>query len=219
MDLVIINSKKEARVDSSVLAEHLQNQHKNVLSLIDSYRTDFEELGAVAFKTLKGKKLIQGGYAKSTRYALLNEDQSYLLLSFSKNTAHVRKLKVELVKTFSRFRQNKQVDSDYLPFYHELHEEIKVLVGLAHQSGSTTEERVFHMNFNKLINKAFGLKSGQRPTLPKHLRAKVTAANVIANELLIDAINNKMTHKQAFQHVKQGVNTFANLSVSLLEAA
>lgn len=220
MDIIPLHPvKNEPRVDSRVLTDKLQNQHKNVLALIDNYKSDFEEFGAVAFKTLKGKPLPQGGNAKSTRYALLNEDQAYLLLSFSKNTVHIRGLKVELVKAFSRFRQNKQVESDYLPFYHELHDEVKVLAMQAERNGSTAPERVFHINFNKLINKAFNLKSGQRPGLPCHLRAKVTAANVIAKELLQDAINNGMTHKQAFQHVKQGVNAFASVGISLQEAA
>jgi phage regulator Rha-like protein len=220
MDIIPLHPvKNEARVDSRVLADKLQNQHKNVLSLIDNYKSDFEEFGAIAFKTLKGKPLPQGGNAKPARYTLLNEDQAYLLLSFSKNTNHVRGLKVELVKAFSRFRQHKQAEADYLPYYHELHDEVKVLALQAHQAGSNTKERIFHINFNKLINSAFGLKSGQRQNLPGHLRAKVTTANVIASELLKGAIDNGMTHKQAFQHVKQGIIAFANASTGLLEVA
>lgn len=209
--------KHEPRVDSRILAEQLHVQHKNVLSQIGDYRGDFEEFWVVAFQTRKPPKGTAGGRPET--FALLNEDQAYLLLTFSRNTAHVRKLKVELVKAFSRFRQHQQTEADYLPFYHELHDGVKALAELAHQSGSSTPERLFHINFNRLINDAFGLESGQRQNLPGHLRAKVTAANVLAKEVLERAIADGLDHKSAYQRVKQAVLVFANAGVKRLEAA
>ncbi len=206
--------KNEARVDSRTLSEYLQNQHKAVIQLIDSYINNFEEFGRVTFKM---RPFETDGGKQKQRVAFLNEDQAYLLLSFSRNTTHVRKLKVELIKAFSRFRRHKQIESDYLPFYHELHDEVKVLAEQAQQAGSSTHERIFHINFNKLINKAFNLESGQRAKLPDHLRVKVTTANVIASELLNNAIDNGMNHKQAYAHVKQGIIVFANAGSGLLE--
>lgn len=208
--------KNEARVDSRLLAERLDIQHKNVLALVDEYRTDFEELGRVAFET---RTFSTNGGPQKQRVALLNEDQSYLLLTYSRNTPNVRALKVQLVKAFSRFRQHRQSEADYLPFYHELHDQVKALSDLAHQCGSNAPERVFHININKLINEAFGLKSGQRPDLPGQLRAKVTAANIIAKELLEEAIAMGYDHKAAHLHVKQGVQVFANAGVKHLEEA
>lgn len=208
--IALIKKKHEARVDTRVLAEHLQNQHKNVLALVDQYRSDFEELGTLAFQTRKS-----GGMP--IRFALLNEDQSYLLLSFSKNTKHVRSLKVELIKAFSRFRQHQQSEADYLPFYHDLHDQVKALADQAHQCGSTTDENWFHISFNKLINKAFGLNARQRPDLSPSMKAKVTAANVIAKELLEEAIAKGCDHKTAYQYVKQGVMAFANAGVRRIE--
>lgn len=210
--------KNEARVDSRMLAEHIGIQHKNVLATIDSQISRFERFGPIAFKTRKGEALPQGGFAKPTRYALLNEDQSYLLLTFSKNTDRVADLKVELVMAFSRFRQHTQVDSDYLPYYHELHDSVKSLADVARQNGSSTDEKLFHINFNRLINKAFGIDAGSRKFLPGNLRAKVTAANVVAKELLDDAIKAGLDHKAAYQHVKKGIESFANLSRSAMVA-
>ncbi|MDP3877160.1 MAG: hypothetical protein Q8Q50_09275 [Methylobacter sp.] len=160
----------------------------------------------------------QGG-GTPIRYAFLNEDQSYLLLTFSRNTKRVVGLKVELVKAFSRFRKHQQSEADYLPYYHELHDSVKALADLAHQSGSDAPERVFHININRLINDAFGLESGQRSGLSGHMRAKLTAANVIATELLEDAINKGDGHKAAYQHVKNGVQAFANTSVGRIGRA
>jgi phage regulator Rha-like protein len=58
--------KNEPRVDSRVLAEQLQVQHKNVLAQIDNYMTNFEQLGKVAFQTRKSKR------GSPERFALLN---------------------------------------------------------------------------------------------------------------------------------------------------
>ena len=80
---------------------------------------------------------------------------------------------------------------------------------MAHQNGSTTDESLFHSNFNKLINKAFGLDAGQRSSLPPHLRAKVTASNVIAADLIQQCMAANLDHKTAFQRVKLAVLTLA----------
>lgn len=208
--------KNEARVDTLILAENLQIKHKSVLELIDKYTSQFEELGRVTFQT---RTFDTNGGKQKQRIALLNEDQSYLLLTFSRNTKRVVGLKVELVKVFSRFRRGQQAEADYLPFYHELHDSVKALADRAHQAGSTASERFFHININRLINDAYGLKSGQRPDLPPQLRAKVTAANVIAKELLEEAITKGYDHKAAHQHVKRGILAFANAGVKFMEAA
>lgn len=209
--------KKEARVDSRVLAEHLGIQHKNALELIEKHKSGFEEFGVVAFQTRKPPKGSAGGRPET--FALLNEDQAYLLLTFSRNTPRVVRLKVELVKAFGRFRREKQTEADYLPYYHELHDQVKVLADKAHEAGSTTPERMFHININRLINDAFGLETGQRPDLPGHLRAKVTAANVVAGELLEEAMANGYDHKAAYQHVKSGIHAFARAGVNCLGVA
>lgn len=209
--------KHEARVDTRILAERLQNQHESVMRLVDDYKADFESIGVVRFEIEKPKKSTKGG--RPERYALLSEDQCYLLLAFSRNTPHVRKLKLELVKAFSRFRKHEQNEADYLPYYHELHDSVKAFADLARRNGSATDEGKFHINFNRLINSAFGLECGQRQALPGHLRIKLTAANIIAKELIEDAIAKGLDHKAAFQHVKQGLQAFANAGAKRLGAA
>lgn len=204
--IALTEKKHEARVDSFVLAESLGTLHRNVLALIDKNKSEFEEFGRVTFET---RTLETNGGKQKQRIALLNEDQSYFLLTLTRNTDRTKHLKVELVKAFSRFRQHQQVTSDYLPFYHELHDNIKALSAMAHKNGSTTDESQFHSNFNKLINKAFGLDAGQRSNLPPHVRAKVTASNVIAADLIQQCLEANLDHKTTFQRVKQAVHALA----------
>ena len=87
-------------VSSETVAGGSGVQHKNVLELIDANRTDFEDFGQVAFETRKGSALPQGGFARSTRVALLNEQQATLLMTYQRNTDQVRAFKRALVKAF-----------------------------------------------------------------------------------------------------------------------
>lgn len=203
----LIQKKQEARVDSRILAEHLDIQHKNVLALIDESKSEFEEFGPLAFETRVAKRKQGGG--TPIRHALLNEDQSIFLLTLTRNTERTKRLKAELVKAFSRFRKHQQTLEDYLPFYHELHDNVTALSDWAHLNGSKTEEKWFHSNFNRLINKAFGLTAGQRSDLPPSLRAKVTAINVIASDIIQQCLAANLDHQTTFQKVKQVVLAFA----------
>lgn len=207
------SSRGEARVDTRLIAAQLGNQHESVMKLVDDYRADFEEFGIIRFQIGKSSR------GKPARAALLNEDQAYLLLTYARNTPEARRLKVNLVKAFSRFREGKQVTADYLPFYHALHDGVKELADRAHEAGSTTPEEIFHMNMNKLLNRVFGLASGQRDGLSPTMRAMLTAAQAIATETLEKALDEGVSHKDAYQRVKEAVERYAASGLSLVGRA
>jgi phage regulator Rha-like protein len=151
-ELTLTIVKNEPLVDTRLLAMHLGNQHQSLFKLISNYKSDFEELGILRFQI----GLIDGR-GQPEKFALLNDGQSYLALTFSKNTAKVRQLKVKLVKAF--LEATKAVNlrqTEYLPIYHALHDQIKVL------AAGSQNERFMHMNVNKATNKAAGLEAGQR---------------------------------------------------------
>jgi phage regulator Rha-like protein len=206
--------KGEARVDSRILAGEMGNQHESVIKLVDDYQADFEEFGVVRFQIGKPPKGSRGG--RPERFAMLNEDQAYLLLTFSRNTAKARRLKVNLVKAFARFREGQQVAADYLPLYHALHDTVKELADRAHQAGSTTSEEIFHINVNKLINRVFGLASGEREHLSPTMRAMITAAQATANETLRKALAEGLGHREAYQRAKKAMERYAAGSLALI---
>ncbi|GAA0907752.1 hypothetical protein GCM10009552_16100 [Rothia nasimurium] len=98
----LVMNDSDVRASSLELAQRLGIQHKNVLGMVRRYASDFKELGRVAFET---RSFDTAGGAQKRETALLNEDQCYLLLSFSRNTPLIRSLKVELVRAFGRARQ------------------------------------------------------------------------------------------------------------------
>jgi len=92
----------EPRVDSRLLAEQLDNKHKNTIALIERYLVKFKEFGLLAFQTEARPVGRHGG--GDVRFALLNEDQAFFLLSLSRNTDRVVELKASLIMAFREAR-------------------------------------------------------------------------------------------------------------------
>lgn len=90
-------------VSSLTIAEGSGVEHRAVLQLIGSSLADLEEFGQVAFE-------MRPGYNNSqVRVALLNEQQSTLLMTYQRNTTQVRAFKLALVKAF--FEMAKQLQA------------------------------------------------------------------------------------------------------------
>lgn len=97
VDLSLTVTSKEARVDTRLLAKKLGNQHHNTLALVIKHEAAFQKLGKVLFKT---EPLSDSRTGQRERFALLNEDQAFFLLSLSRNTDLVVGLKLKLIESF-----------------------------------------------------------------------------------------------------------------------
>lgn len=178
--LALVPTKAEPRVDSRLLAKHLGGNHANILELVTDYRADFEQLGVVRFQTEKPMPGSKGG--RPERFALLNEDQAYLLLTYRRNTAKVRAIKVQLVKAFAQARRAAAVrKTEYLPSYHAMQERIHAL------AEGSPNERFIHMNVAKLVNKVAGIEAGQRPDAPLPIQSVLAVAHMMAAAALQEA--------------------------------
>jgi len=98
----VINDDGTPRVDSRLIAERLDIQHKNLIETINKYLYKFQELGSLPFKTEVRKRTIGATQAK---YTLLNEDQTIFALTLSRNTPDVVQLKLDLTVAFRNARQ------------------------------------------------------------------------------------------------------------------
>lgn len=86
-------------VTSETIAQGAGVQHKNVLELIEKHRARVERFGQVAFETRAGYNNAQ------VRVALLNEQQSTLIMSFMRNTEQVMDFKEALVDGFFKMAE------------------------------------------------------------------------------------------------------------------
>jgi len=175
-DFTLTTIKEEARADTRLLALHLGNQHKNVFELVKNYKADFEQIGKVTFQT---EALPSGQLEK---FALLNEDQAYLLLAYSRNTAKVRALKVKMVAAFRDARRAAEVRQvEYLPAYHALHDAIKLA------ANGSPNERFMHMNANKELNRLAGVQPGHRAGAGQLQQSILAVGSAMAAKAILEA--------------------------------
>lgn len=198
--------KTEARADSRLLAKQVHNQHESIFKLVKGYQADFEQLGKVRFEigASPGSKTGQ-----TERFALLNEDQSYLLLTYTRNTARTRELKVKLVKAFGEARRAAgQHQTEYLPTYHQLHEELHAL------AAGSDHERFVHMNVNKLINQVVGLDAGQWGAMPMPKQSML----VVAQSVSATAARDASDYREAYQRIKSAMLALSAVTMGSLPA-
>ena len=96
---------------SLAIAEGVGNPHATVIKLVRQNASDFEEFGPIGFEIQKGKSLSHGGFARATEFALLNEQQATLLLTYMRNNDTVKEFKKRLVKAFFEMRDQLQSSS------------------------------------------------------------------------------------------------------------
>ena len=189
---VIRCGSDEPRADSRELAKRLGTQHQNTYELLKDYKSDFEQLGLLRFQTgeIDGK-------GRPEKYAMLNEDQAHLLLTYSRNTAKVRELKIKLIKAFGQARRAAmQHGAEYLPTYHQLHDQIHAL------AGGSPNERFVHMNANRLVNKAAGIGSGQRQSLTLPTQSLLCVAQMAITKAMQSAPDHHIGYQLAKDAVK-----------------
>lgn len=97
MTIVIIKDG-DAVTTTLAIAEGTLNDHASVITLTRKYQVDLEDFGLVRFE-IRPREVGQHG-GGDTEYAILNEPQSTLLLTFMRNTDIVRAFKKKLVREF-----------------------------------------------------------------------------------------------------------------------
>lgn len=215
MSITLTTHRGEARVDSRLLAEQLGNQHESTMKLLKEYRADFREFGILRFEI--GEIT---GRGQPEQHALLNEDQCYLLLTYSRNTPRARVLKINLVKAFSEARNRASaVDVQYLPLYHAMHAEVSALAQRAKECGSSTPEHLFHINANKALNAAMGIANGERHTLTIEQQLILATLQAVYRRHLHNSLASGNDHREASRKAREAVQTYmATAGGLLLEA-
>lgn len=96
-DLVTINGDI-ATTTSKAIAAGTENDHASVIKLVRAYESDLLEFGLLDFKS-------ESTAGRPTEYAVLNEEQATLLLSYMRNSEIVRNFKKALVRAFYEMKR------------------------------------------------------------------------------------------------------------------
>ena len=191
-------AKGEARIDSRLIAQHLGIKNQSLCALVSAHKSDFEQFGLIRFQN----GLITGK-GRPVKFVLLNEDQSYLLLTYSRNTVKVCALKLNLVKAFSEARRSIDIrKAEYLPEYNALHDAIKA------KANGSPNERFIHLNCNRLMNQIAGVKAGGRPTAGPLTQSILAVGAAMAARALIESGDGDNLH----QTIKVALKPLENLT-------
>lgn len=97
-NIVTLNDTGCPVTTSLAIAEGVGNPHASVIRLVRENTSDLEEFGMVGFEIQPKPTGQRGG--SDTEYAILNEQQSTLLMTYMRNNDIVRAFKKRLVKAF-----------------------------------------------------------------------------------------------------------------------
>lgn len=112
MNLVTIKDGN-AVTTTLAIAEGTLNDHASVIKLARTYQADLEEFGPVGFEIHVVKRTQGGG--TPAEFAVLNEPQATLLLTYMRNTHIVRAFKKKLVREFWVLVQERNRNRSSMP--------------------------------------------------------------------------------------------------------
>ena len=193
----------ELRADSRTFAPKMDIRHRQLMENIRKYQDKFEEIGFLAFQTEE-----IDGRGQPEKYALLNEDQAYFMLTLSRNTDAVVSAKLALVKAFRKARsQIVNNDTARIEGKKARLEEtnaIKELVQYATDQGSQSA-KMYYVNITKMTNQILGIDAGQRDKLPPATLDRIRLAETMIDVTLRDGMRAGLHYKQIYALAKEKV--------------
>ncbi len=184
-------------VDSRLLAQELGIQHRSFYQkLILKYQKEIEEdWGVLRFEIAKIAEASQRG--RPEKYVLLTEQQSYLVLTYSKNTAAARQCKRNLVKAFD---EAKKLIKEVIPAQAQEIEKLKLQLEVAKAQKETAKAQQGAAIAQERLLAASSALAIINPALPALVLGKpdavVTKTEVVEKTVLV---NDKGVSKVTFE--------------------
>ena len=202
-DISIIYSANELRTDSRDLAALLDHRHRTIFESITKYNSELLELGILPFETERLKTEQLGD--REHKFAMLNEDQCYFVLTLMRNNAHVVKAKLQLVKAFRDARTQlanrdiARIDGKQVRSLET--KAIADLVEYAKAKGSKSAD-LYYANITKMTNAMIGIKAGERDKLDARTLGDIAVMEKIVANAVSDGINAGMDYKDIYKLAK-----------------
>ena len=202
-ELSIVQLKSELRTDSRLLAGFLDHRHRTILENVDKYHAELSSISRLPFET--GTIETRGG-VQSQRFAMLDEDQCYFLLTLMRNNERVVAAKLALVKAFKNARAqlaNRDIARlDGKEVRKAETDSIKLLVEYASAAGSKSAERYFG-NVTRMTNSLLGIDAGVRDNLDANQLKQVSILEGVVDIAIRDGVKAEMPYKDIYQLAKE----------------
>lgn len=135
-DLVILENN-DLVTTTLAIAEGTKSEHASVIKLVRHYVGDLEMFGRVGFEI---QPFETAGGEQRREYALLNERQATLLMSYMRNTEIVRNFKKQLVTTFYKMAGELQKQAKQVEVPQTLPEALRLAADLAEKNTRLAQE-------------------------------------------------------------------------------
>ncbi|NNA98823.1 Rha family transcriptional regulator [Pseudomonas gessardii] len=201
MTIVIIKDG-DAVTTTLAIAEGTLNDHASVIALARRYQSDLEDFGLVRFEIRPREAGQHGG--GDTEFAILNEPQSTLLLTFMRNTDIVRAFKKKLVREFWEMVQQRNQRGPALP--------ADYIGALEHLLASKRSEQLAIEQRDQAIETKAEIGSRREATAMATASAAVRQANQLKEELgrglrqatvaAVEKVGKRKFGKQGFRPLK-----------------
>jgi phage regulator Rha-like protein len=201
------------------MAEGLGVDHRSTMRLIERFQSEMEDFGQVRFEITPARS---GGVPQ--RYCLLTENQSYFLLTLSRNTRKVITLKQRLVREFDKLRRQAEKrasldwqqarDSGKAARRIET-DVVRDFVEYAIAQGSTSATRYYgnltKMTYKELFFAEQGLKKPDhfRDLLGVEQLVYLMASEHVAANSLKTGMAEELPYKDCYKLAKECVETLA----------
>lgn len=219
-DLVFLKHK-QALTTSLIVAEGTQNQHESIIRLINEHKIRFERWGQIHFTDLKSGNKNGDMRGRPTKVALLNEQQATFLITLLRNNEVVLDFKSELVDQFYKMREvlRNHQDPQWQTTRFDVKEGYKTLSAVVHDlhefavtQGCKVSERVFYMNFAKLLNKTLGIDAGTRDELAAWQLYEIEKLQFIARTVIKGLLAKGVDYHEPYRQTKSTLEAYARLS-------
>ena len=206
----------EFRIDSRLLAPELNHRHRTIFESILKYQSKFEEHGLLPFET----EAVNNGDARGVKYqkfALLNEDQCYFLLTLMRNNDFVVDKKSKLVKAFRQakdqvtLRDMARIEGKAVRRTET--DAIKSLVEYATAKGSSNAN-MYYSNITRMTNSLLGIDSGKRETLDHRALQQIKIAETIVEMAIRDGLKAELPYKDIYKLCKDRVSAISSVLLS-----
>ena len=229
-DLVFLQHR-QALTTSLKVAEYFGKQHKNVLAAIERCKSDL-----LNFKPVKNAESNQRDFApvenaiiadsyidakgeKRPMYLLNRDGFMFVVMGFTGEKA--AQLKWNYIQAFNAMEQKlvelnseqwREVRSATKVGYRELSAAVKELYEWAVAHGCKVSDKVFYMNFAKLMNKTLGINPKSRDTLATWQLYEIEKLQFIARTIIAGLLAKGEDYHLPYRDCKSAFESYARLS-------
>ena len=218
-ELVFIQDD-QALTTSLKVAEVFEKNHKDVLRAIENLKA---QNCAVKKFFYEDTYKVEGNNKTYKMYLMNFNGFSLLVMGFTGEKS--LQFKIDFIEAFEKMKTaleellEKRKTAEWQEArnasrmgWRPLTDVIKQLAELAHEQGSTTDEKFFYMTYAKLMNKLLHIKAGSRDKLEAWQNYELEKFEFMLKCILADKVPTKENYKKIYHAAKQTLENYCELS-------